>query len=53
MHISFGNYLFTLFKEFMSKHPYQYLFNDLLKMYVLNLNRKLALQSLFLFVLEK
>lgn len=49
MQVCFGNYLFKLFKKCMSKHPYQYfvLRFQLFKMYILNLNCKLTLQSLF------
>lgn len=49
--VCFGNYLFKLFKKCMSEHPYQYFvlrFQEF-KMYMLNLNCKLTLQSLLLF----
>lgn len=52
--VCFGNYLFKLFKKCMSKHPYQYfvLRLQLFKMYILNLNCKLTLQSLFFFCFQ-
>lgn len=51
--VHFGNYLFKLFKKCMSKHPYQYFVwrFQFFKMYVLNLNCKLTLQSLLFFCL--